>query len=155
MGVQQLRFLAAVAQNEGGDIEGVAFGVLAELAGGRVVAVAADIARAGVDRGHAGSKVMPRQRLHDVADPVGQPLRQPAIERRLGREADMVVLVLGTLPKSKKARDWVAATPNILNVAITRARHRFYVIGNRPSWSTHRYFDYLAKALPLDHGRDV
>jgi hypothetical protein len=65
-----------------------------------------------------------------------------------GREADMVILVLGTLPKSKKARDWVAATPNILNVAITRARHRLYVIGNRQTWSAHRYFDYLARALP-------
>jgi superfamily I DNA and/or RNA helicase len=64
-----------------------------------------------------------------------------------GREADMVILVLGTLQHSKKARDWVAATPNILNVAVTRARHRIYVIGNHHTWSTHRYFDYLAQVL--------
>ena len=66
-----------------------------------------------------------------------------------GREAEIVILVLGTAPNSKKARDWVSATPNILNVAITRARHRVYVIGNRQTWQAHRYFDYLAKALPL------
>ena len=66
-----------------------------------------------------------------------------------GREAEMVILVLGTMPNSKKARDWVSATPNILNVAITRARHRVYVIGNRQTWQAHRYFDYLAKTLPL------
>ena len=64
-----------------------------------------------------------------------------------GREADIVILVLGTLQHSKKARDWVAATPNILNVAITRARHRLYVIGNYQTWSTHPYFDYLASQL--------
>lgn len=65
-----------------------------------------------------------------------------------GREADMVILVLGTLQHGKKARDWVSASPNILNVAITRARHRLYVIGNRQTWSAHRYFDYLAQTLP-------
>ncbi|HWB91841.1 MAG TPA: AAA domain-containing protein, partial [Puia sp.] len=57
-----------------------------------------------------------------------------------GKEAETVLLVLGTLPASKQARHWVAATPNILNVAITRARHRLYVIGNRRIWSAHRYF---------------
>lgn len=66
-----------------------------------------------------------------------------------GREADMVILVLGTLPHSKKAREWVAASPNILNVAITRARHRIYVIGNYKMWSIHRYFDYLSQVLPV------
>ncbi|HEV2478682.1 MAG TPA: AAA domain-containing protein [Puia sp.] len=66
-----------------------------------------------------------------------------------GREADMVILVLGTLQHSKKARDWVAASPNILNVAITRARHRIYVIGNYKTWSAHRYFDYLSQVLPI------
>lgn len=65
-----------------------------------------------------------------------------------GREADVVVLVLGTLQHSKKARDWVAATPNILNVAITRARHRIYVVGSHQNWSTHRYFDYLSRIIP-------
>lgn len=65
-----------------------------------------------------------------------------------GREVENVLLVLGTLPANLKARQWVAATPNILNVAITRARRRLYVIGNRRIWSAHRYFDHLAKSLP-------
>jgi AAA domain len=65
-----------------------------------------------------------------------------------GREADVVLLVLGTAQHSKKARSWVAATPNILNVAITRARRRLYVIGNRQTWGALPYFDYLAKSLP-------
>jgi len=37
----------------------------------------------------------------------------------------------------------------MLNVAVTRARERFYVIGNRKLWSRHRYFDYLAERLPV------
>ena len=68
-----------------------------------------------------------------------------------GKEAETVLLVLGTLPANKRARDWVSATPNILNVAITRARHRLYVIGNRKVWSEHRFFDFLAKSLPTNH----
>jgi hypothetical protein len=34
--------------------------------------------------------MMPRQRRHDVADPVGQPLCQTAIEHRLPAERDIV-----------------------------------------------------------------
>jgi hypothetical protein len=66
-----------------------------------------------------------------------------------GKEADIVLLILGATADQIRARNWVAATPNMLNVAVTRARHRLYVIGNRASWSTHRYFDHLAAALPL------
>lgn len=65
-----------------------------------------------------------------------------------GKEAGIVLLVLGTLAASKKARNWVAASPNILNVAITRARYRLYVVGNRRAWAMHNYFDYLARVLP-------
>ena len=65
-----------------------------------------------------------------------------------GKEAGIVILVLGTLAASKKARNWVAASPNILNVAITRARHRLYVIGNRSAWTRHNYFDHLGRVLP-------
>ena len=70
-----------------------------------------------------------------------------------GKEADIVILVLGTLPESIAARNWAAAGPNILNVAVTRARYRLYVIGNRNTWSKHRYFDRLAATLPVrPHG---
>jgi hypothetical protein len=66
-----------------------------------------------------------------------------------GKEAEIVFLVLGTLPGSVGARDWVADTPNMLNVAVTRAKERLYVIGNRKVWAKHRYFDYLAEKLPV------
>ena len=66
-----------------------------------------------------------------------------------GKEAEVVFLVLGTLPESVGARDWVADSPNMLNVAVTRARDRLYVIGNRKVWSRHRYFSELARMLPV------
>lgn len=67
-----------------------------------------------------------------------------------GKEADIVILVLGTLPNSTAARNWAAAGPNILNVAVTRARHRLYVIGDRRAWSMHQNFNTLAAQLPAN-----
>src|SRR5687767_1984138 len=55
----------AVAQGKGEDVEGVALGVLAELAGRIIIAVAADVAWPGLDRRQPGSQMMPRQRRHD------------------------------------------------------------------------------------------
>jgi hypothetical protein len=66
-----------------------------------------------------------------------------------GKEADVVILILGTHPGDDTARNWVASSPNMLNVAITRAQKRLYVIGNRRVWSRHAYFSYLAKELPV------
>ncbi len=66
-----------------------------------------------------------------------------------GKEAEVVFLVLGTLPESVGARDWVAGRPNMLNVAVTRAKERLYVIGNRKVWARHKYFSELARVLPV------
>lgn len=66
-----------------------------------------------------------------------------------GKEAEIVFLVLGTHAGSVRAREWAAQRPNMLNVAVTRAKERFYVIGNRKIWSVHRYFDHLAERLPV------
>jgi AAA domain len=52
-----------------------------------------------------------------------------------GREADVVILVLGTdQTPGRRARDWVGASPNLLNVAVSRSRRRLYVIGSYPEW---------------------
>jgi hypothetical protein len=66
-----------------------------------------------------------------------------------GREADSVLLVLGApLPRHAKARRWAGEQPNILNVAITRAKENFYVIGARRAWSGVGHFKVLAGTLP-------
>ena len=64
-----------------------------------------------------------------------------------GKEADVVVLVLGGNPARPAARAFATRTPNLLNVAVTRARRRLYVIGNRAAWAGEPYFDVLARNL--------
>ncbi len=53
-----------------------------------------------------------------------------------GREADSVILILGA-PKASQngARSWAAGTPNILNVAVSRAKQNLYVVGSYGAWS--------------------
>ncbi|HTD14435.1 MAG TPA: AAA domain-containing protein, partial [Chthoniobacterales bacterium] len=53
-----------------------------------------------------------------------------------GKEADSVILVLGA-PKASQsgARSWAAGTPNILNVAVSRAKQNLYVVGSYGAWS--------------------
>jgi hypothetical protein len=67
-----------------------------------------------------------------------------------GKEADTVVIVLGAPSEdSIGSRRWAGAKPNLLNVAVTRAKRRLYVIGNRSAWEDARYFRYLL-SLPVD-----
>lgn len=62
-----------------------------------------------------------------------------------GKEADVVILVLGTRPQEGgRARAWAAESPNLLNVAVSRAKRRLFVIGDHRAWRDHPYFDLLA-----------
>ncbi len=61
-----------------------------------------------------------------------------------GREAEAVILVLGAQGKDQKGtREWVGKSPNILNVAVTRAKEVIYVIGNKESWKDIGVFSEL------------
>lgn len=62
-----------------------------------------------------------------------------------GKEADVVIMVLGG--GTAGARDWASSRPNLLNVAASRAKARFYVVGDRKDWSKRRFFDVLSKNL--------
>ena len=44
-------------------------------------------------------------------------------------------------------------TPNLVNVAVSRAEHALYVIGDRNLWSSVDHFKELADALPLSSER--
>lgn len=67
-----------------------------------------------------------------------------------GKEAHIVFLVLGTAPgqAGSGARNWAASKPNLLNVAVTRAQCRLYVIGDAEQWGKLNYFTTLLKQLP-------
>ena len=56
-----------------------------------------------------------------------------------------MIMVLGG--GTAGARDWASSRPNLLNVAASRAKARFYVVGDRKDWSKRRFFDVLSKNL--------
>lgn len=69
-----------------------------------------------------------------------------------GREAETVFFVLGAqLPSQNGARAWAGGRPNLVNVAVTRAKKSLYVIGNRELWKSAGVFSALDQHL--DHRR--
>jgi hypothetical protein len=65
-----------------------------------------------------------------------------------GKEQEAILLVLGGAIGRAAPLDWAARRPNLLNVAVTRARRRLYVIGSRHRWQTRPYFAELSRSLP-------
>ncbi|WP_370979117.1 DEAD/DEAH box helicase [Agaribacterium sp. ZY112] len=52
-----------------------------------------------------------------------------------GKEAQTVILLLGApSPMQNGARQWATSNVNLLNVAVSRAKQNFYVVGNRKLW---------------------
>lgn len=77
-----------------------------------------------------------------------------------GKEAEEVILVLGCHQTCMGSADWVESDESLINVAVSRAKHRLYVIGDISLWSKTgkqlvKKFIYskLAKE-PLDAYRD-
>jgi superfamily I DNA and/or RNA helicase len=67
-----------------------------------------------------------------------------------GKEADAVIAVLGAPNVSQQgARRWAAESPNILNVMVSRAKSRLYVVGSRGSWGNMGHARDLAVSLPV------
>lgn len=66
-----------------------------------------------------------------------------------GKECESVLFVMGG--KTEGARNWAGNRPNIINVAVTRAKRRLYVIGNRKEWAETTFGKRLAeKFIVLD-----
>lgn len=65
-----------------------------------------------------------------------------------GREEEMVWLVLGCDAAGSGAAAWAAEKPNLLNVALTRAKQRIFIIGESALWRGQPYFDHAAATLP-------
>ena len=53
-----------------------------------------------------------------------------------GREADYVIFLLGGDPgRPRVISGFAGKNPNLVNVALTRAKKRFYVVGDKSFWT--------------------
>lgn len=57
-----------------------------------------------------------------------------------GKEESLVLMVLGADHAHASSADWASSKPNLLNVAATRAKRGFYIIGDRDLWGGKPYF---------------
>jgi superfamily I DNA and/or RNA helicase len=65
-----------------------------------------------------------------------------------GREAEAIILILGAPnPSQHGARGWAGGRPNLLNVAVTRAKEALYVFGNRRLWQGAGDFSELDRRI--------
>ena len=69
-----------------------------------------------------------------------------------GKEAEHVIFLLGGNPSSPRViSSFAGAKPNLVNVAVTRAKRRLYVVGDRHFWTgssdVHRIFNRMAEHL--------
>lgn len=69
------------------------------------------------------------------------------IHKMQGKEADVVILVLGGDPKKPNAKRLVSAKPNLLNVAVSRAKTRLFIIGNKRDWSSLAYMNEVCHLM--------
>jgi superfamily I DNA and/or RNA helicase len=64
-----------------------------------------------------------------------------------GKENKTVILVLGCDSQNTGGANWAASKPNLLNVALTRAKRNIFVVGDPYVWRNRRYFSQLADKL--------
>lgn len=64
-----------------------------------------------------------------------------------GKEAKVVYFVVGTDRSSDSAADWSCAQPNLINVAVTRAKKELYVIGDGQRLKHKNYYHEMYNIL--------
>lgn len=75
------------------------------------------------------------QKLKEIGftrfDDHGKPTNVGTIHTFQGKEAPIVFLVLGADQQSAGAARWAVSEPNMMNVAATRAKKEFYIVGDK------------------------
>ncbi|SDO46449.1 DEAD/DEAH box helicase [Geodermatophilus sp. DSM 45219] len=89
----------------------------------------------------------PERRSKEGREKALDSVRVGTVHTFQGQEKTAVVLVLGG--GSNGARAWAAGSPNLLNVAVTRAQDRLYVVGDRSAWADVGHARTLAEWLPF------
>lgn len=70
-----------------------------------------------------------------------------------GKEADIVYFVTGTDLSTDGAANWSCMKPNLLNVATTRAKEKFYVVGDIERFKTKQYYDVIVDRFKYFEGK--
>ena len=65
-----------------------------------------------------------------------------------GKEERMVLFVLGASVDASGGSIWAASKPNLLNVAVTRAKKQVFLVGCKKVWGKLSYFDFASAQLP-------
>lgn len=60
-----------------------------------------------------------------------------------GKEANVVYFVTGTDETTDGAANWSCMKPNLINVAVTRAKKEFYVVGDLKRFKKKRYYETI------------
>jgi energy-coupling factor transporter ATP-binding protein EcfA2 len=94
------------------------------------------------------SGILQRWQLNDSAQQKWIQDRIGTVHTFQGKEAEAVILVLGAPSfEQSGSRIWAGKKPNLLNVAVTRAKEVFYVIGNKKLWCKAGVFGEMADRI--------
>ncbi|MFD6209569.1 AAA domain-containing protein [Peribacillus sp. NPDC060253] len=72
-----------------------------------------------------------------------------------GKEADIVYFVAGTDQQSDSAADWSCKKPNLLNVAVSRAKQEFYLVGDFKRLSNKKNYREFALKLCVEQATHI
>lgn len=72
-----------------------------------------------------------------------------------GKENDIVILILGCDVQNDGGAKWASSKPNLLNVAVTRAKKNIFVIGDPCVWSNLPGFNNVAYTLKQLQPNDI
>ncbi|MFU1769797.1 DEAD/DEAH box helicase [Mammaliicoccus sciuri] len=67
-----------------------------------------------------------------------------------GKEADKVYFVVGTDDTQNGAVNWSCEKPNLLNVAVTRAKKEFYIVGDQDRIKSRPYYSTINENLNVE-----
>lgn len=99
-----------------------------------------------------GLKQAIRQKLKPLQDPKLNEWLEKSIgtvHTFQGKEADIVYFVTGTDEQTEGAANWTCSKPNLLNVAVTRAKKEFYVVGDLKRFSRKNYYDKIIHYMDM------
>lgn len=91
-------------------------------------------------RSYLKKKGLPKQKVEGwIKNSVG------TVHTFQGKEAEIVYFVVGTDENSDGAANWSCSKPNLINVAVTRAKKEFYIVGDYQRISKKQYYQVIAE----------